>query len=55
MNDFVCMNKRKHGMFMETRGLWDVVVNQFRIILLVEFVLIRQSLSIETNTTKIVQ
>ncbi len=42
-------------MFMETRGLWDVVVNQFGIILLVEFVLIRQSLSIETNATKIVQ
>ncbi len=42
-------------MFMETRDLWDVVVNQFGIILLVEFVLIRQSLSIETNATKIVQ
>ncbi len=40
---------------METRDLWDVVVNQFGIILLVEFVLIRQSLSIETNATKIVQ
>ncbi len=40
---------------METQGLWDVVVNQFVIILLVEFVLIRQSLSIETNAAKIVQ
>ncbi len=40
---------------METQGLWYVVVNQFGIIVLVEFVLITRMLSIETNTTKVVQ
>ncbi len=42
-------------MFMETQGLWDVVVNQSDVLLLAEFVLIRRSLNIETYTTKIVQ
>lgn len=37
---------------METQGLGDVVVNQFGIITLVEFVLVR---CIETYTIKIVQ
>ncbi len=35
-------------MFIETQGLWDVVVKEFGITVLVEFVLVRQSLSIET-------
>ncbi len=39
-------------MFMETQGLWDVVVNQFGITVLVEFVLVRRSLSIETYAAK---
>ncbi len=39
-------------MFIETQGLWDIVVNQFGIILVVEFVFVRRSLSIETYKTK---
>ncbi len=30
------MNKRNEGMFMETQGLWDVVVDQFGITLLMD-------------------
>ncbi len=40
---------------METQGLWDAVVNQFGITLLVGFVLFRRSLSIETYATKTIQ
>ncbi len=41
-------NKRHKRMFIETQGLWDVVVKEFGITALVEFVLVRQSRSIET-------
>ncbi len=47
------MNKKYEGMFMEIQGLWDVVVNQLTV--LVEFVLVIQSLSIETYTAKTIQ
>ncbi len=52
---FVFMNKRCEGMFMETQGLWDVVVKHFSITILVEFVFFRRSLSIETYATKTIQ
>ncbi len=42
-------------MFMEIQGLWDVVVKEFGITLLVGFVFIRRSLSIETYATKTIQ
>ncbi len=37
---------------MEIQGLWIVVVKQFGVITIVGFVLVIQSLSIETYTTK---
>ncbi len=52
---FVFMNKRYEGMFMETQGLWDVVLKKFGITMLDEFVFIRQSLSIEKYATKTIQ
>ncbi len=45
----------KKEMFMEIQGLWDVVVKEFGITLLVGFVFIRRSLSIETYATKTIQ
>lgn len=40
---------------MEIQGLWIVVMKQFGVITLVGFVLVRQSLSIETYATKTIQ
>ncbi len=50
---FFFMNKRYEGMFMETQGLWDVVLKQFGITVLVEFLLVRRH--IETFATKTIQ
>ncbi len=47
---FIFMNKKYEGMFMETQGLWDVVVNQF-CITFVELVFFNRSLSIEIYAT----
>ncbi len=40
---------------METQGLWDVVLKQFGITILVEFLLVRRSLSIKTYATKTIR
>ncbi len=42
-------------MFMETQGLWDVVLKQVGITVHAEFVLVRWILSIETYATKTIQ
>ncbi len=42
-------------MFMETQGLWDAVMKQLGITLLVGFVFVRQSLSIDPYATKSIQ
>ncbi len=52
---FVFMSKRYKGMFMETQGLWDAVMKQLGITLLVGFVFVRQSLSIDSYATKSIQ
>ncbi len=48
---FIFMNKKYEGMFMETQGLWDVVVNQFLITTFVELVFFKRSVSIKIYAT----
>ncbi len=44
---FIFMNKKYEGMFMETQGLWDVVVNQFCITTFVELVFFKRSVKLK--------